>query len=258
MGKHMPKYRIIEQDIRSQIQSGQLRSGDRVMTEEELCKHYDVSRMTARKALEVLALQGIVQRTAGKGTFVSPIHVRKPDSKTRSFSSDIRSIGMEPGSILIAYRVCRAKDLPDIAPKLCLQTDELVHCIERVRTANGIKIALSYTYIPYTILPVLDVRILEGSVYDYIQQKNNCTISSNRGCQTISAVIATPEQQKLLDIGDEALLQISHPTYLTDGRLFEYSITYYVGSRIVYTKSYDDSGDNYQMHPTTSQSEYGS
>ena len=38
----------------------------------------------------------------------------------------------------------------------------------------------------------------------------------------------------MLEIGDEPLLKISHPGYLTDGRRFEYSATYYIGSRFSY------------------------
>ena len=71
MSKKLPKYKEIEQDILSQIQSGRLKPGDQVMTEMELCNTYKVSRMTAHKALESLAVRGVVHRIAGKGTFVA-------------------------------------------------------------------------------------------------------------------------------------------------------------------------------------------
>lgn len=245
MDKRMPKYKEIEQDIREQIHSGQLRSGDRIMTEGELCAHYGVSRMTARKALDALAHEGIVRRTAGKGTFVGSIHVKKTNAAITSFSTDIQSVGMKPGSKLIEYRVCRAKDLPDISSALNLEPDDLVHCIFRIRTANEVNVALSSTYIPYSILPALDIRTLEGSLYDLIQKDHE--ISSTGCCKTISAVIASPEQRRLLDIENEALLKISHATYLADGRPFEYSVTYYIGSRIIYTNSNPHVDQTYQM-----------
>ena len=82
MSKKLPKYKEIEQDILSQIQSGRLKPGDQVMTEMELCNTYKVSRMTAHKALESLAVRGVVHRIAGKGTFVNSIHVNKKSPKS--------------------------------------------------------------------------------------------------------------------------------------------------------------------------------
>ena len=245
MSKKLPKYKEIEQDILSQIQSGRLKPGDQVMTEMELCNTYKVSRMTAHKALESLAVRGVVHRIAGKGTFVNSIHVNKETAQVTSFSSDIRSVGMVPGSILAEYHFCNASDIPDIGHVLELEPDEKIHCICRIRTADGVKVALNYTYIPFRILPSLDLQILKGSIYEYIQRQYDIYPYSRD--KTISAVLATPEQKRLLEIGDEALLQISHPGYLSDGRPFEYTITYYIGSRIVYTNHSGQPGEPYQM-----------
>lgn len=247
MTKNMPKYKEIEQDLLSRIWSGELKPGDQVMTEHELCDEYAVSRMTARKALEALAAQGIVRRTAGKGTFVNSIHIKKESHRLTSFTYDIRSVGMTPGSILAEYKVRRAAEIPDIAGELKVTGDSLIHCICRVRTADDVKVALNYTYIPCEILPALDPRMLEGSIYEHIQQQHG--ISPYFGSRTISAVIASPKQRRLLGIGNEALLRINHPGYLIDGRPFEYTITYYVGSRIVYTNNNGQFGCSYQLHP---------
>lgn len=249
MAKQLPKYKEIERDLLSQIQNGQLKAGDRVMTENELCERYQVSRMTARKALESLAVQGIVCRTAGRGTFVNSIHVRKPDAKITSFSADIRSVGMTPGSILAEYRIRPASELPRIARELNVADSEPVHCICRIRTANDMKVALNYTYIPCSILPKLELRMLEGSIYEYIEQQYE--MYPYAGPKTISAVLPTQEQKRLLEIDETALLQIAHPGYLMDGRAFEYTITYYVGSRIIYTNNSGQVESAYQMQPTS-------
>ena len=97
MSHKIPKYKEIADEIWHQIQTGKLKAGDQVMTENELCEHYGVSRMTVRKALESLAAEGIVRRTAGKGTFVNSIRVEKSRAVVTSFSEDIRSAGMEIG-----------------------------------------------------------------------------------------------------------------------------------------------------------------
>lgn len=105
MGKQIAKYKEIEHDILSQIQDGKLQTGDQILTESELCSRYQVSRMTARKALDLLSSKGILVRTPGKGTFVNSVQITKTANRTRSFSNDMRSIGKVPGSILVSYQV---------------------------------------------------------------------------------------------------------------------------------------------------------
>lgn len=67
MGKQLPKYKEIERDILNQIQSGALKTGDQIETENELCERYKVSRMTARKALDLLSSPRLYKPHAGKG-----------------------------------------------------------------------------------------------------------------------------------------------------------------------------------------------
>lgn len=232
MGKQIAKYKEIERDILAQIQEGVLQTGDQILTENELCSRYDVSRMTARKALDLLSSQGILTRTPGKGTFVSSVQITKKAGATRSFSNDMRSIGKVPGSILVSYRVRRGEEIPEAALALGVDENELIHCIERIRTADEVKMAISYTYLPCTLFPTFDLQMLEGSLYDYIGR--HYEIDPNDGAKTISALLPTSRQKEQLEIGDEPLLKISHPGYLKNGQIFEYSETYYIGSRFSY------------------------
>lgn len=232
MGKPIPKYKEIEHDILSQMQNGTLRTGDQIPTENQLCSLYQVSRMTARKALDLLDSQGFITRTPGRGTFVNSIQVCKKANVARSFSNDMKSIGKVPGAILVSYSVCKAIEFPDAADALRLGPEELVHCIARIRTADNVKIALSYAYLPCSLFPSFDLRMLEGSLYDYVGQFYEIDLMA--GSSTICAVFPTPQQKKLLEIDDVPLLKISHPGNLKDGRNFEYSETYYIGSRFAY------------------------
>ena len=84
MGKQIAKYKEIEHDILTQIQNGKLQTGDQILTENELCSRYQVSRMTARKALDLLSSKGILTRAPGKGTFVNSIQIAKTSNETRS------------------------------------------------------------------------------------------------------------------------------------------------------------------------------
>lgn len=64
-------HRQVEVMLRRSIEERQLRPGDQVPTEAELCRQFGVSRSTVRLALNRLKSEGLVSRTPGKGTFVS-------------------------------------------------------------------------------------------------------------------------------------------------------------------------------------------
>jgi GntR family transcriptional regulator, transcriptional repressor for pyruvate dehydrogenase complex len=69
----VPAYRVLADDLRSQITSGQLRPGDRLPTEPQLCRDCGVSRSTVREALRLLASQHLIVTTRGVagGSFVA-------------------------------------------------------------------------------------------------------------------------------------------------------------------------------------------
>lgn len=66
-----PLYQRIYASLHEDIMSGALVPGDRIKSEKELSVAFGVSRITSKKALEMLAAQGLVRRVPGKGTFVS-------------------------------------------------------------------------------------------------------------------------------------------------------------------------------------------
>ncbi len=64
-----PLYVQIKKDIEEQIISGEIRIGDKLMSEAEMLRHYNVGRMTIRNALAELVSSGCVRKERGMGTF---------------------------------------------------------------------------------------------------------------------------------------------------------------------------------------------
>lgn len=63
-------YKKIAQDIKDQITSGQLKPDEKIPTENELSNQYGVSRITSKKALNILQDEGLIYRVRGSGSFV--------------------------------------------------------------------------------------------------------------------------------------------------------------------------------------------
>lgn len=66
-----PLYRQIADHLRKRIETGDLRAGMQVPTEDQLMASYHASRNTVRGALKELTTRGLVHTLHGKGTFVA-------------------------------------------------------------------------------------------------------------------------------------------------------------------------------------------
>ncbi|MDD3173701.1 MAG: GntR family transcriptional regulator [Herbinix sp.] len=232
MKKKLPQYLVIAQAIIDKIQDGTLRYGDQIMTESQLCDLYKVSRMTVNKALVSLVNKGYISRTAGKGTFVLEPKITKLIGANSSFSNDIRSINKKPGAILLNYSVIRASSNTYIAEKLKLMPEDLVHQISRIRTSDNVRIALSNTYIPCKFIPAIDVTVLDGSLYDYLDKTFG--VHPRVLDYSFSAVLPNEKQRELLNIDSCGLLKVCHSSTAENASIFEYTETFYAGNRYTY------------------------
>ena len=65
-----PMYRQIADDLRRQIEDGELTPSSQLLTELELREKYNASRNTIRDAIKWLITRGLVETRPGQGTFV--------------------------------------------------------------------------------------------------------------------------------------------------------------------------------------------
>jgi GntR family transcriptional regulator len=90
-----PMYRQIAEDLRAQIESGQLEPGQQLRTELELREHYNASRNTVRDAIKWLTNLGLVETKPGQGTFV----VQKIDPFVTRLTGDPKTgVGSDEGA----------------------------------------------------------------------------------------------------------------------------------------------------------------
>jgi GntR family transcriptional regulator, arabinose operon transcriptional repressor len=68
--KRTPLYSQVRDYVLDQIRTGKWREGRRLPSENQLCKQFDVSRITIRSAMAKLVEEGIVYRVQGRGTYI--------------------------------------------------------------------------------------------------------------------------------------------------------------------------------------------
>jgi DNA-binding LacI/PurR family transcriptional regulator len=67
----VPKFKRLINLLRQEIVNSKLTPGDKFLTELEIAEKYNVSRGIVREAIQSLVHEGLVTRTAGKGTFIT-------------------------------------------------------------------------------------------------------------------------------------------------------------------------------------------
>lgn len=83
VGDTVAKYREICLWIKNRLENGELKTGDKIESEYQLCDQFQVSRQTVRHAIAVLEEEGIVKRYRGSGTYISDsAHMLPPKEKT--------------------------------------------------------------------------------------------------------------------------------------------------------------------------------
>ena len=69
--RQKPLYKKIYDDLISEIKDGKWKTGEQLPTEKDLTKIYEVSRITSKKALDLLAVDNIIHRIPGRGSFLT-------------------------------------------------------------------------------------------------------------------------------------------------------------------------------------------
>lgn len=164
-------------------------------TERDLATRYGVSRNTVRLALDALESQGRVYRVQGAGTFVSSQIVSKSPALT-SFSEDMASRGLRPGSRLLAADVIPAT--ARVATSLALDGGADVIRISRLRTADDRPMCLENVHLPAAVFPGLTDHDLTGSLYELL--RGEYRLELHRAEQAVRAVDLDETRAALLGV----------------------------------------------------------
>ena len=103
-------YETIYNDLLEGIRNGTYPAGSRLPSEKELAGQYGVSRITSKKALELLAERGMISRMPGRGSFVLETAVKQTARystpqipETNGQAQEIRQTGRTIGVILDSF-----------------------------------------------------------------------------------------------------------------------------------------------------------
>lgn len=192
-----PLYKQLEEMLLSEIESGALKPGVRIPTENELSEQYHVSRVTVRKALSALADAGYLERKSGKGTFVAEKKMQRSlSSAVLSFSEMCRMMNKVPGARIL--KIALEEPTSKEAELMNLNEGENIVVIERIRYADGNPILLETNKFPENFSFLFNENLNDTSLYEILRTKYN--INLERSTKTLDIVFATSQEAKALGI----------------------------------------------------------
>jgi len=230
-----PLYSQVKKIIKKNITEGIYAVNENIPTEKELQKEFDVSRITVRKALEELMSEGYIARKRGRGTVVlrqskieEEIHI------DRSFTEEMQSRGVTPGTSHSQLRLIIAGGV--IAESLGLKDGAKVLELTRVRTADGIPIAIFQSYINSDMVQITEEEIKNcESLYSLLREKGTpakllkevfeVSLSTEWSSQLLETPLGTPLLKRASVVHTDG-----HPLLYTEsaynGYMYRYAVTH--------------------------------
>ncbi len=219
-------YEKIKRSVLHEIESGNLKPGDRVPSETQLAKSFNASRMTANRALKELTEESRIVRAQGVGTFVAR---PKPDAallEIKSISQEIVDWGGVHSAEVLLLKKEKCKR--DIAKKMNVEPGEPVFHSIVIHKDRGIPVQYSERFINPKVAPdYLKQDFTKATPSEYLIE----IAPIQEAEHIVEAVNCNKKTQKYLTIKpDEPCLSLKRRTWSFD-MVATYSIIISPGSR---------------------------
>ncbi len=224
-----PTWSQIEEQLADRIASGALPHGERLPPERELAGALRVSRMTVRQALASLAARGLVERGVGRGTFVRARPKLDHDlSRVRSFTEEVERQGLAAGAEILTAGEQRAPE--PVARALAVDPGAPMVRLERVRSADGLPLALEDSWLPCERFPGLLAHDLTGSLYALMRDAYD--LAPVEAVERLEPVGARAHEARALGVPEGSpLMLVERTAYAAGGVAVEFATDRHRGDR---------------------------
>ena len=190
----LPLYLAIRQQIRADIADGLYEKGLALPSEHMLAEQFNTTRLTVRKAIDKLVEEGIVLRVQGRGAFVGNDGLTASPIMPRGFrkqSTDEKRIA----SVRVLEQRVRSAG-PYYAQVFNLTPKDLVCCIRRLNSLDGIPQTIEQTVVPCNLFPgVEELDLTVFSLYEFFSMRGHAVVHTY---ETIDLTELSARQAQLL------------------------------------------------------------
>lgn len=220
----MPKYLAIAQVLRERIHNQTYPAGTYLPNQISLVAEFDASRMTIKKAINLLIMEGLLFSKRGAGTLVLDSSFGQQDTSPVNEYFGLSNLMRQQKRHLTSQVLTFETVLPTekIQQMLKISPQEPVYHIIRLRILDDAPYVLEHSYMPVQNVPALSTTILENSIYDYLQNDLNLLIGG--AYRTLQAAKPDALDEKYLHCQkDDPVLEVKQVIYLDSGLPIDYS-----------------------------------
>jgi GntR family transcriptional regulator len=228
-----PVHICIRDDLRARLLAREWSAGERLPSEADLAANYGVARMTIRQAIGALALEGVVVRRQGVGTFAVDQRPVGWTSKVFSFAEEMRRQGHEVQAKLLGTAV--EQPPPAAREALQLHPSAASVLVRRVRLVDGSPVIVESSWLPNARFAGLATDpLLNGSLYAMLEKSYGVSVA--RVTQVLAGGVADQQDAAVLDLRAGAPVLLNTRTaYDGSGRPVEFAVTVWRSKYLVET-----------------------
>ena len=229
--QYRPLYSQVYETLIKRIAEGVWRPGAALPSEQALALQLGVSQGTVRKALDALAVDKVIDRRQGKGTYVAELTQERSLFRFFRLSREdgARAIPTS-GEESVKRRKARAAELAVLS---LAEGSEVIEIV-RTRFVDNKPIAHERIVVPCKLFPDLDKRSpLPNTLYALYQREYGINIVTAE--EKLRADAARREDVKRLRLKEGApLLQVERVALAVDGRRAEWRVSRCDTTSLVY------------------------
>jgi GntR family transcriptional regulator len=184
------RYRTIADDLRRRVGAGEFAAGRTLPSESELSGSYEASRVTIRKALELLRHEGLVESRQGFGWFAAVDPLRQALGRLGTIEGQLAASGVRSERRILDFRFVAAP----AAVRAVLGADEVLE-VRRLNLADGAPFARVTVWCPEPLAAHLSRASVEASPFYELLD-----VPLGGAVQTIGAAVADPADASLLEV----------------------------------------------------------
>jgi len=231
----IPLYLQVSEWIREKIQKGDLSTGDRTPSENQIMEILNVSRGTVKKGVTMLVKEGVLVQVQGKGTFVKSENISYSLGEgLLSFAESLESQHLKFSTEVITCRQEKASKF--VASKLRITEGAPILYLERVRSVEGEKVMFIENRINLAYCEGIDViDFNHNNLFPTIERLSGRKISFSES--RYAAKIIGAERGHYLDVTEDApVLHLEQLVFFEQDKPIEFgnvwlkSDKYYLGT----------------------------
>lgn len=197
--------------------------GDRLPPEPELAARFAVNRHTLRHAIDLLEVQGVLERRRGLGTFVLEPPIAYPLHAQARFSDNLAAAGRGSSARLLAATCEPAAEA--VAQALRLGRGDTVWRLTTLRAVEGTPTSVIDHWLPVGPFPGLAAAYQGGSLHSLLRRhygadplRRSTAVSAVLPLAAVARLLHMPTQHPVLRL---RTLNIDH----TSGAPIEYAVS---------------------------------